>query len=306
MRWRASIVYETCVAAVRSMRGRSISLLLLAIALTSMSGVAAQTVVFGPETFRRTPGFFPDLYSRTFNVAKPEKQYTLRVVNDGILAAAVTLNGHVVLGLDDFAILDRDRDPDRRPEPSDWVPIPLIQRTVTIKKGINRISVLLVAGRPGSSLTIAISSGTGTDTTAPTITATVSPVPNANGWNNSNVTVTFSCKDNTAIATCPPPTTVTTDGAAQVVRGTATDTAGNTASTSVQVSLDKGQPTISAALSPSPGASGWYAGPVTVHFTCSDTAIGDRHLSRGRKSSRRRGLRRSPEPRATKPAIPHR
>src|SRR6476660_7050620 len=40
----------------------------------------------------------------------------------------------------------------------------------------------------------------------PTILATPSPATNANGWNNSNVTVSFACTGTTA---CPPPVVVT-------------------------------------------------------------------------------------------------
>jgi N-acetylneuraminic acid mutarotase len=82
-----------------------------------------------------------------------------------------------------------------------------------------------------------------TDTTPPTITATKSPVANANGWNSSNVTVSFTCTDNVTVATCPGNSTVSTNGASQTVSGTATDTSGNSASTSVSVSLDKAIPT---------------------------------------------------------------
>ena len=48
------------------------------------------------------------------------------------------------------------------------------------------------------------------DQTSPRITATVSPGPNAQGWNNTDVTVSFVCSDAlSGIASCPDPVTVT-------------------------------------------------------------------------------------------------
>ena len=83
------------------------------------------------------------------------------------------------------------------------------------------------------------------DTVPPTITALVNPVPNAQGWNKSDVTVTFSCFDaDSGIAACPSPVSITTEGENQSVSGTAIDQAGNTATTSVTVNLDKNAPTV--------------------------------------------------------------
>jgi len=93
------------------------------------------------------------------------------------------------------------------------------------------------------------------DTTPPTITFTVAPEPNGAGWHRSDVTITFTCTDSeSGIADCPAPITVTTEGASQVVSGTATDVAGNSATTSVSVNLDKTAPAILIS-SPSNGAS---------------------------------------------------
>jgi len=80
------------------------------------------------------------------------------------------------------------------------------------------------------------------DTTLPTITAVATPAANAAGWNNSNVTVTFTCSDSSGIATCEPPITVSTEGASQTVTGTATDKAGNSATTTVTLNIDKTAP----------------------------------------------------------------
>ncbi|HEY5011695.1 MAG TPA: hypothetical protein VIK61_03195, partial [Acidimicrobiia bacterium] len=112
------------------------------------------------------------------------------------------------------------------------------------------------------------------DSTAPTITASQSPAPNGAGWNNTNVTVTFTCSDASGIASCTPPQTVTTEGAGQHVAGTAIDNSGNTASTTATVSVDKTPPTIAAALSRAANSYGWYSAPVTASFACGDSLSG--------------------------------
>ena len=87
-----------------------------------------------------------------------------------------------------------------------------------------------------------------TDTTAPTIVGAASPAANANGWNNTNVTVSFTCADEaggSGIASCgPTPVAVSSEGTTTVT-GTATDNAGNTSTTSVTVKIDKTAPTVS-------------------------------------------------------------
>ena len=61
----------------------------------------------------------------------------------------------------------------------------------------------------------------------PQISAAVSPVPSPAGWNNTSTTVSFTCTPGgLPIASCTSPQTLTTEGANQVVTGTATDTAG--------------------------------------------------------------------------------
>ncbi len=85
--------------------------------------------------------------------------------------------------------------------------------------------------------------GGGSDTQPPTITASVSPAANAAGWHNDDVTVSFDCADaGSGVATCPGAVVVDTEGGNQAVSGTATDVAGNSASTSVTVNLDKTPP----------------------------------------------------------------
>ena len=84
------------------------------------------------------------------------------------------------------------------------------------------------------------------DTTAPSITTSVEPVPNAAGWNNTDVTVTFTCIDNeSSIFTCEGGQTLTADGAEQSVEGSATDLEGNIATLIVDgINIDKTAPTV--------------------------------------------------------------
>jgi hypothetical protein len=83
------------------------------------------------------------------------------------------------------------------------------------------------------------------DLTPPTITSSQSPPANAAGWNNSNVTVSLTCNDDfSGVASCSAPINVSTEGAGQIISGTATDKAGNTASTSRTINLDKTPPVL--------------------------------------------------------------
>ena len=112
------------------------------------------------------------------------------------------------------------------------------------------------------------------DTTPLTITYTLSQAPNGAGWNNQAVTVTFSCSDAlSGIASCTSPVTVG-QGANQAVVGTAVDVAGNSTSITVYVSVDTTKPAIAYTLSSQPDSYGWYNGPVTVTFQCSDALSG--------------------------------
>jgi hypothetical protein len=114
------------------------------------------------------------------------------------------------------------------------------------------------------------------DATPPTITGSASPVPNVYGWNNSDVFVAFSCSDAmSGVASCGPDVTLTTEGMAQSVIGTAVDNAGNTATDTVSgINIDKTAPTISGSASPAANANGWNNTDVTVTFTCGDALSG--------------------------------
>ncbi|MDJ0335382.1 PxKF domain-containing protein [Salinibacterium sp. G-O1] len=116
------------------------------------------------------------------------------------------------------------------------------------------------------------------DNIAPAVSHKLVPAPNAAEWNNADVTVTFTAKDDdkgSGVHSVTSPVTVSTETGGLVVTGVARDTAGNVGSDSVTVKLDKTAPTIAAAITHGTRtASGWYNGPVTVRFTCADSLSG--------------------------------
>ncbi len=92
------------------------------------------------------------------------------------------------------------------------------------------------------------------DKTPPVITGSRTPLPNSAGWNNTNVTVNFSCSDSlSGIATCGPVSQlVTSDGMNQSRSASAVDLAGNTASVTVNgISIDRTPPTLACSATPS-------------------------------------------------------
>jgi hypothetical protein len=116
------------------------------------------------------------------------------------------------------------------------------------------------------------------DKTPPTITGTRTPVANANGWNNSLVTVSFQCADvlsGLAAGSPPTSTVLSTQGAGQSVSGTCTDIAGNAVSASVQgINIDLTPPILTISANPPANANGWNNSDVTVSFAAVDTLSG--------------------------------
>ena len=90
------------------------------------------------------------------------------------------------------------------------------------------------------------------DQTPPLISGSASPAANANGWNNTPVTVSFTCSDvPSGISSCQADgqatnsQTLSTEGAGQSVGGTATDIAGNTNTATVSgVNIDLTKPVV--------------------------------------------------------------
>ncbi|TAK07109.1 MAG: hypothetical protein EPO39_07310 [Candidatus Manganitrophaceae bacterium] len=115
------------------------------------------------------------------------------------------------------------------------------------------------------------------DRTPPSIISTQSPAANAAGWNNTDVTVSFSGSDSLSggVQCTPSGSVLTGEGAGQSVGTTCTDAAGNSAQGSRTIHIDKTAPTaLFGAASPAPNGAGWNNTNVSVPFTASDTLSG--------------------------------
>jgi Ca2+-binding RTX toxin-like protein len=83
----------------------------------------------------------------------------------------------------------------------------------------------------------------------PGITGSIDPEPNANGWNNTNVTISFETDiDPSEIDSITPDIDVMTEGEGQVFTGTVVDTSGGSNSVDVIVNLDKTAPDVAIVL----------------------------------------------------------
>jgi hypothetical protein len=112
------------------------------------------------------------------------------------------------------------------------------------------------------------------DGTSPSISSSQDPGKNANGWNNTDVTVSFICTDAlSGIESCTEQQIIAAEGVHQVT-GTATDNAGNTATATHPVSIDKTAPSIAGSADRRANDNGWYSADVTVAFTCDDDLSG--------------------------------
>lgn len=226
-----------------------VPILVIWLALIAAPGLANTFSAFGPQTYPRGTGA-PVTAKATFVVLNPSTQYVVRLRTGSVASAVAAVNGVTVI------------------DPSQFnANVTSIEAPVTLK-AVNELAVE-VRGGPGGTIVLEI---IGIDNEPPSIVANATPPPNGLGWNNSNVTVTFTCADSTSgIATCPPPVQVSSEGQSQSVAGTAIDKAGNSATANVIVNLDRTPPLVTSSQSPGANPNGWNNTPVTVRFTCSDT-----------------------------------
>lgn len=216
---------------------------------------AATFDAFGPRVYSRGTGE-PVTVPATFTVRNPGASYSLVIESNSVSSAVVTLNGVTVFG------------------PNDFNPHVLTLSKVVTLAAQNTLTVEL-RGQPNEGFLLRVR---GVDNDLPTITATAAPPPNAAGWNNGDVTVSFVCADATSgIAHCPPSVVWSTEGADQVVSGTAYDVAGNTATASVILDIDRTAPVITIT---SPAAGATIAGPqVSVTGEVADALSGVTSIS---------------------------
>jgi len=105
------------------------------------------------------------------------------------------------------------------------------------------------------------------DTTAPVAAPTQAPAANASGWNNSDVAVNWNWTDaGSGIDTshCTQSSTSSGEGSAITLTSTCSDLAGNKASTSYTVKVDKTAPTVIFS-----GNAGTYTVDKSVYISCS-------------------------------------
>ncbi len=113
------------------------------------------------------------------------------------------------------------------------------------------------------------------DKVAPTLTASRDIEANENGWNNSNVTVTFEASDDLSGGVSSPDAQVFSDGFDQTASATVTDLAGNSTSVSIEhISVDKVAPTLTASRVIEANENGWNNSDVTVRFEVDDALSG--------------------------------
>lgn len=114
------------------------------------------------------------------------------------------------------------------------------------------------------------------DKNPPIITGSRTPSANDYNWNNEDVTIEFACQDEeSGIDSCSPLTTVSSEGANQVVEGTAVDLAGNKSLFTISsINIDKTSPQITDIIIPQPNAYGWYNTDVTINYSCFDNLSG--------------------------------
>ena len=125
-------------------------------------------------------------------------------------------------------------------------------------------SATSAGGTSSESVTIKI------DATPPDIYGYASPAPNEYGWNNTDVTVSFTCSDAmSGVMYCEPDWTFREDVVGQVVQGRAVDHAWNDWRYLVYyINIDKTPPTVSLVGGPANGGT-YYFGFVPAAPTCS-------------------------------------
>lgn len=124
----------------------------------------------------------------------------------------------------------------------------------------------------------ATASGIRIDRTPPVAAGTRTPAPNANGWNNTSVTVNFAGTDalsGSGLASCTAPQTLAGEGAGQSVSGTCTDVAGNVSAPAAVtgINIDRTPPQITITTPPN-GASYTASSSVAANYGCSDALSG--------------------------------
>jgi filamentous hemagglutinin family protein len=137
-----------------------------------------------------------------------------------------------------------------------------------------------ITDRAGNVATVVNAGPYKVDKTAPNVDAYRVTAANVNGWNNTDVDVSYTAADvlsgiDTA-ASDTKPVTLSSEGADQSHTFTVYDLAGNSASDTVEgINIDKTAPVFeSLTRDPAPNSHGWNNEDVTVDYTASDALSG--------------------------------
>jgi Glucodextranase, domain B/Carboxypeptidase regulatory-like domain len=288
----------------RTMRPVAPVALLAAFAALALSGATAAAAgtfaAYGPQDFTSSQGDGDDGASRaaaapktpapagttggggdgdhggnggaiTFAAPAGGAPYVLHIDNGGATGTQYQLVGNAVIRLNGKQVLGREAF-EGRPR--------TIDQPVTLQAS-NRLEVQIDGGEGDDRGDAAAGGGhpekpngfrlmvLGTDSQPPSITAVITPPPNAAGWNKTNVTVSYQCADAVSgIAFCPPALTVTQEGAGQVYSATAADNAGNVATATVTLNIDKTPPVV--VLTSPPGDQATNASSLAVGGSATD------------------------------------
>ncbi|MGI9585170.1 MAG: hypothetical protein ACR2N7_06220 [Acidimicrobiia bacterium] len=144
-----------------------------------------------------------------------------------------------------------------------------------LSEGLVRSAKGTCSDNAGNISNLATANGINIDLTPPIVSWEASSDPNANGWYNSDVTVTYSGIDAlSGIDFCDEPFIFDTDGAGLEVSGACSDRAGHSTEVKATIDLDKTAPTVGARLSTPANSNGWHNTDVNVLFDGEDATSG--------------------------------
>jgi hypothetical protein len=135
--------------------------------------------------------------------------------------------------------------------------------------------VRVTSNRSGTGLTSAAFT---VDNTAPALTfVSATPAANGNGWNDTDVALSWTCTDNlTGTTGTGLSQTLTSEGAGQSATASCVDGAGNSVSnTHGGINIDKTAPVLTFdGQSPAANGAGWNNTDVTLSWSCTDNLTG--------------------------------
>ena len=114
------------------------------------------------------------------------------------------------------------------------------------------------------------------DATPPVITTNASPAPNANGWNNTNVTASWSGTDAMSglVGQANRQSVFNGEGLRMNFGARYEDNAGNKVEVLIYASIDRTPPVVSATRAPAANANGWNNSDVTATYSATDGLSG--------------------------------